>query len=78
MTVLVDAYKTLHGEMMASVIHMHAQYGDPLKFELSWGLCLRQVYSPLFEVFHMYEHSMKLFLVDKLCALLQLHTSLTR
>jgi hypothetical protein len=38
MAVLVDAYKTLHGEMKASVIHMHAQYGDPLKFELSWGL----------------------------------------
>jgi hypothetical protein len=38
MTMLVDAYKTLHGEMMVSVIHMHAQYGDPLKFELSLGL----------------------------------------
>jgi hypothetical protein len=33
------------------------------------GPCLRQVYSPLFEVFHMYEHSLKLFLVDRLCAL---------
>jgi hypothetical protein len=38
MAVLEDAYKTLHGETMASVIHMHAQYGDPLKFELSWAL----------------------------------------
>ncbi len=33
------------------------------------GPLSRQVYSPLFEVFHMYEHSLKLFLVDKLCAL---------
>ncbi len=34
-----------------------------------FGPCLRQPYSPLFEVFHMYEHSLKLFLVDRLCAL---------